>query len=215
MKNNINRIPKPRRSFYSIVVKRILDIILSGGALIILSPVFLIVSLLELKFHGKPIIYKQERPGLNGRIFRILKFRTMTNETDKDGKLLPGYERITKFGKFLRKYSIDELPELWCIFTGKMSIIGPRPLRVEYLPLYSERHKYRHCVRPGLACVRLTPGKTWTWNDQFENDIFYIENVSFRLDVAMIIAVARETLHPSEYRIDATRSPFNGYNLNE
>lgn len=208
-------IPKVKRSFYSVVLKRFFDIVLSGLAIVILSPLFLFVSILELIFHGRPIVFSQERPGLHGKIFHIYKFRSMTNETDSNGELLPGNQRLTKFGRFIRKYSIDELPELFCIFTGKMSIIGPRPLRVEYLPLYSKRHMMRHEVRPGFACVRLKPGNTWTWNDQFENDIYYIENVSLGLDIAMIFAVAREAIHPSKYRIEATRRPFDGSNLNE
>ena len=208
-------LPRTKRTLYTIVVKRLLDFILSGIAIVVLSPLFLVVALLELVFHGRPIVFSQERPGLHGEIFSIYKFRSMTNETDDSGELLPGNQRLTKFGKFIRKYSIDELPELLCIFTGKMSIIGPRPLRVEYLPLYSRRHMMRHEVRPGLACVRLKPGTTWTWRDQFENDIWYIENCSFLIDVKMIFAVAREAIHPSKYRIEATRKPFDGTNLDE
>ena len=208
-------LPEVKKTIYSLIIKRLLDLVLSGLAIIILSPVFLVVAILELIIHGRPIVFAQKRPGLHGKIFNIYKFRSMTNETAANGELLPGNERLTKFGKFIRKYSIDELPELICIFTGKMSIIGPRPLRVEYLPLYSSRHMMRHEVRPGFACVRLRPGKTWTWNEQFENDIFYVENVSFLLDVAMLFAVAREAVHPSKYRIEATRKPFNGTNLNE
>lgn len=212
---NENFLPTVKKTFYSIVVKRILDIVLSTIAIVILSPVFLIVSVLELVFHGRPVMFSQERPGLHGKIFRLYKFRSMTNETNDNGELLPGNLRITKFGRFIRKYSIDELPELFCIFSGKMSIIGPRPLRVEYLPLYNKRHMARHEMRPGFACVRIKPGKTWTWRDQFENDIWYIENCSFAVDVQMIFAVAREAIHPSAYRTEATRKPFNGSNLDE
>lgn len=208
-------LPKIKRTLYTIVVKRLLDIIISGIAIVVLSPLFLVVALLELVFHGRPIVFSQERPGLHGKIFNIYKFRSMTNETDDSGELLPGNQRLTKFGRFIRKYSIDELPELLCIFTGKMSIIGPRPLRVEYLPLYNRRHMMRHEVRPGFACVRLKPGTTWTWRDQFENDIWYIENCSFLIDVKMVFAVAREAIHPSKYRIEATRKPFDGTNLDE
>ena len=208
-------LPKVRRSIYTVFIKRLLDVLLSGIAIIILSPLFIVVAVLEMIFHGSPIVFSQERPGLHGKVFNIYKFRSMTNETDDNGELLPGNQRLTKFGRFIRKFSIDELPELFCILAGKMSIIGPRPLRVEYLPLYNKRHMMRHEVRPGLACVRLKPGNTWTWRDQFENDIWYIENCSFAVDVKMIFAVAREAIHPSKYRIEATRKPFNGTNLDE
>lgn len=208
-------LPKVRRSIYTVFIKRLLDILLSGIAIIVLSPLFLVVAVLEMIFHGNPIVFSQERPGLHGKVFNIYKFRSMTNETDANGELLPGNQRLTKFGRFIRKYSIDELPELFCILTGKMSIIGPRPLRVEYLSIYTKRHMMRHEARPGFACVRLKPGNTWTWRDQFENDIWYIENCSFAVDVKMIFAVAREAIHPSKYRIEATRKPFDGTNLDD
>lgn len=206
---------KVKQTVYTVFGKRILDIVFSSVAIVVLSPVFLIVAIFELIFHGRPIIFSQKRPGLHGKIFHIYKFRSMTNETDGKGKLLPGNQRLTVFGKFIRKYSIDELPELFCIFTGKMSIIGPRPLRVEYLPLYNERHMMRHELKPGFACVRLTSGNSWTWRDQFENDIWYVENCSLLVDIKMIFAVLREAIHPSKYRIDATRKPFDGINLDE
>ena len=208
-------LPKVKRTFYTVVVKRLLDIVLSGIAILILSPLLMSVSLLELFFHGFPILYAQERPGLHGKIFKIYKFRSMTNETDEKGDLLPSERRLTKFGKLIRKFSIDEIPELFCIFTGKMSIIGPRPLLVRYLPLYSPRHMMRHEVKPGLACVPLKPIKTWTWNDQFENDIWYIENSSFIVDLKMLFAVVREALQGNEYRVDDTRQEFSGSNLND
>ena len=206
-------LPKVRRTLYTVYIKRFLDVFLSGMAIIVLSPILIIVSLLELVFHGKPIFFAQERPGLHGKIFKIYKFRSMTNERDAEGKLLPGDMRLTKFGRFIRRFSIDELPELFCIFEGKMSIIGPRPLHVRYLPLYTRRHSYRHEVRPGLACVPIRPMKTWTWNDQFENDIWYIENCSFIVDLKMIFALGREAIRGSEYRVDDTRKEYNGNNL--
>ena len=205
--------PKVKRSFYTRYGKRILDVVLSALALVVLSPVFLIVSVLELVFQGWPVFYTQERPGLHGEPFHIYKFRSMTNETDENGELLPGYMRLTTFGKIIRKVSIDELPELFCIFLGKMSIVGPRPLRMGYLPLYSPRHMMRHEIRPGFACVRLQPGDTWTWRDQFENDLWYLEHCSLLVDIRMVFAVIREVLHPSKVRIDATRPPFDGTNL--
>ncbi len=209
-----NEMPKVKRTVYTMVVKRLLDIVLSGIALVILSPLFLIISILELIFHGSPIFYAQERPGLHGQLFKIYKFRSMTNETDENGDLLPSGQRLTAFGRLIRRFSLDELPQLFCIFTGKMSIIGPRPLLVKYLPYYTKRHMMRHEVRPGFACVSLKPMKTWTWNDQFENDIWYIENCSFLVDLKMIIAVAREAIVGADYRVDDTRAEFNGENLN-
>lgn len=210
-----DNVPKLKRSIYTVVIKRLLDILLSGIAIIFLSPVLIILCVLEMVFHGWPIVYVQERPGLNGKIFKIYKFRSMTNETDEKGVLLPGEKRVTKFGKFIRRFSLDELPELFCIFTGKMSVIGPRALMPEYLKFYTPRHMMRHAVRPGLACVPLKPIKTWTWNDQFENDIYYVENISFMLDLKMIFAVVREAIKGSEYRVSDTRPPFDGQNLNE
>jgi len=208
-----DEMPKAKKSVYTVVVKRVIDVFLSGLAILILSPVFLLLSVLELIYHGHPILYSQERPGLHGKLFKVYKFRSMTNEKDENGELLPSENRLTSFGRFIRRFSLDELPELFCIFTGKMSIIGPRPLLVRYLPLYTERHMHRHDLRPGFACVPLKPMKTWSWNDQFENDIWYIENCSFLIDIKMLFAVAREALVGSEYRVDDTRVEFNGNNL--
>ena len=184
-----DEIPKAKRTFYTVVVKRLLDIILSGLAIVVLSPLLLVLSVLELIYHGRPILFAQERPGLHGKIFKVYKFRSMTNARDENGDLLPEDQRATKFGRMIRRLSLDELPELFCILTGKMSIIGPRPLLVRYLPYYTERHQHRHDVRPGFACVPLKPMKTWSWNDQFENDIWYMENCSFIVDVKMVFVI--------------------------
>ncbi len=208
-----DEMPVVKKSFYTIVIKRLLDLLLSGTAILIFSPLLLLISALELKIHGRPILFAHERPGLHGKIFKLYKFRSMTNEKDQHGDLLPSEQRLTPFGRFLRRFSLDELPELFCILTGKMSIIGPRPLLVKYLPLYSKRHMMRHAVRPGFACVPLKPMKTWTWNDQFENDIWYVENCSFITDLRMLFAVAKEAVVGSEYRINDTREEFNGTNL--
>ena len=208
-------IPKVKRTLYTVIIKRVFDIILSGTAIIILSPLLLILSVLELIYHGRPIVFSQQRPGLHGKLFSIYKFRSMTNEKNDAGQLLPGEQRLTPFGRFIRRFSLDELPELFCIFIGKMSIIGPRPLSPAYLPRYSARHRMRHEVRPGLACVSLKPMKTWSWNDQFENDIWYIENCSFIIDVKMVFAVLREAIRGSEYRVNNTRNDFTGYNLED
>ena len=212
-----NSLPKVKKTFYSTVVKRLIDIILSGMAVIILSPLLLVVCVLELIFHGRPIIYNTKRPGKDAKIFNLYKFRSMTNERGADGYLLPEEKRLTKFGHFIRKTSIDELPGLFNILKGDMSIVGPRPLLVEYLQYYTPRHAMRHAVRPGLALERITgtDSKTWTWRDQFENDIWYIENISFIVDVKMVFAIFRAVLRGSEYRASDTRAPFDGTNLDE
>ena len=177
----------------------------------------LVICIFELIFHGSPVIYKTKRPGKDSKIFELYKFRSMTNAKDENGVLLSENKRITKFGLFLRRTSIDELPELLNIIRGDMSIIGPRPLLTEYLPLYSQRHAMRHSVRPGLACVRIMPSdsKTWTWREQFENDIYYIKHVSFVTDVRMIFAIIKEVIKGCDYRANDTRVPFDGTNLDE
>lgn len=212
---DLNKIPVVNNSFYAKYGKRFLDIILSGIAIVCLSWLYLIVAVLELIFHGRPILYKTKRPGKDGEIINLYKFRSMTNERGEDGLLLSEEKRLTKFGLFIRKTSIDELPELVNIFKGDMSIIGPRPLLVEYLPLYAPRHAARHAVRPGLACVRIMPSesKTWTWGEQFENDVWYIEHLTFWVDIKMIFAVAKEAIKGAEYRANDTRVPFTGDNL--
>jgi len=203
---------KPARNFYTRYGKRALDIVLSGGALVVLSPLLGAVTVFELKFHGKPVLYHTMRPGKNGNPFKLYKFRSMTNAAGHDGKLLPDKDRLTKFGKFIRRTSIDELPELFNILKGDMSIIGPRPLLMEYLRLYSPRHNMRHYVRPGLACAHIhkKQGDTWTWSDQFENDIWYVENLSFITDVKELIAIFREIFAADDFRTNSTRIPFMG-----
>jgi undecaprenyl phosphate N,N'-diacetylbacillosamine 1-phosphate transferase len=210
-------IPIVRNTVYSKYIKRILDVALSGIALICFGWLFLVIAILELIFHGRPILYKTRRPGKDGKIFYLYKFRSMTNKHGEDGLLLPESKRLTKFGRIIRKTSVDELPELFNILKGELSIIGPRPLLTEYLPLYSERHAYRHAVRPGLACVRIKPSesKSWTWGEQFENDIWYIEHISFMTDVKMVFAVVKEAIKGADYRADDTRVPFTGDNLYE
>lgn len=213
-------IPIPRKTIYSKYIKRLLDIILSGCAILILNPILLAICILELIYHGRPVFYVDQRPGLNGEIFGLYKFRSMTNECDENGKLLHPSKRITKFGRFLRRTSLDELAGLFNIFNGTMSIIGPRPLMKDYLPLYSERHQYRHSVRPGLACWKLggtdqLTSATWTWNAQFESDIYYVENISFWLDVKMVLKTVKVVFSKSEMRTNSDRVKFNGNNLLE
>lgn len=213
-------IPTPKNSIYSKYIKRLLDIILSGMAIIILSPVLLIIVILELIYHGRPVVFVHKRPGKDGKIFDMYKFRSMTNEKDENGVLLHASKRITPFGRILRRYSLDELAGLFNVFNGTMSIIGPRPLMVEYLPLYNQRHKYRHAVRPGLACWNLNSGDkltaaSLTWNAQFEGDIYYVENVSFWLDIKMVLKTVKYVFSKSEMRMNADRIRFDGKNLNE
>lgn len=169
---------------YRHCIKRFLDIVLSGMGLLILSPVFVVLAILVRVKLGSPIIFKQERPGYHTRIFTLKKFRTMTDARDANGELLPDKERLTKFGSFLRTTSLDELPELWNIFCGDMSLIGPRPLLVSYLPYYTEQEQKRHDVRPGLTGLAQASGRNYiSWDARLEKDIEYVDNLSFGMDV--------------------------------
>ena len=173
-----------KRTFYDKYIKRIIDFILSLFGIIVLSPVLLILSFLVRVKLGSPIIFKQERPGLNGKIFMMYKFRTMTDEKDENGELLDDEIRLTKFGKILRSTSLDELPEMFNILKGDMSIIGPRPLLVKYLPLYNERQAHRHDVKPGLTGYAQVNGRNAiSWEEKFELDIFYVNNSSLFMDI--------------------------------
>lgn len=172
---------------YKRFVKRCLDFVLSLIALIILSPVLLIVALLVRCKLGSPIIFKQQRPGLHEKIFCMYKFRTMTDAKDEQGNLLPDEVRLTRFGKALRSTSLDELPELFNILKGDMAIVGPRPLLVQYLPRYNERQHHRHDVRPGFTGLAQVNGRnSISWQEKFEWDVKYVEQVSFLLDVKII-----------------------------
>jgi len=165
-----------------------MDFILSLCAIIVLSPVLLVVALLVRVKLGSPVIFKQKRPGLNEKIFTLYKFRTMTDKRDENGELLPDGVRFTKFGKFLRSTSLDELPEFWNIVRGDMSVVGPRPLLVKYLPLYNEDQKQRHNVRPGLTGLAMSKGRNaLTWDDKFSYDTYYADNVSFLLDIKIVL----------------------------
>lgn len=169
---------------YAKYIKRILDFVLSLIALIVLSPVFLIIAILVRIKLGKPVIFRQQRPGKDEKIFTLYKFRTMTDKKDENGNLLPDSERLTKFGKVLRSTSLDELPELINIIRGDMSIVGPRPLLVEYLPLYNEEQKHRHDVRPGLTGLAQINGRnSLSWEEKFKDDIEYINNLTFANDL--------------------------------
>ncbi len=180
---------------YAKYIKRMLDFILSLIALIVLSPLMLIIGLLVRIKLGKPIIFKQKRPGKDEKTFTLYKFRTMTDEKDQNGNLLPDAERLTKFGKTLRSTSLDELPELWNILKGEMAIVGPRPLLVEYLPLYNEKQKHRHDVRPGLTGLAQISGRnTIDWEEKFEEDIEYIQNVNFVTDCKIVFKTVSKVL---------------------
>ena len=181
-----------KAGFYERFVKRFLDIFLSGMALIILSPTLLVTAILVRVKLGSPVIFCQERPGKDEKIFKLHKFRSMSDGRDENGDLLPDEERLTGFGKKLRSLSIDELPELWDIFRGKMSIVGPRPLLVKYLPLYSEEQHHRHDVRPGLTgCAQVHGRNLATWEEKFAYDVDYVDHVSFSLDVKIIFMTIR------------------------
>jgi lipopolysaccharide/colanic/teichoic acid biosynthesis glycosyltransferase len=178
---------------YRKFIKRPMDFILSLLAIIVLLPVLIIVALLVRVKLGSPVIFKQKRPGLNEKIFTLYKFRTMTDERDEDSELLPDSVRLTKFGKFLRSTSLDELPELFNILAGDMSIIGPRPLLVQYLPLYNEHQKRRHVVRPGLSGWAQVNGRNAiSWEDRFKLDVEYVDNVSFLLDWKIIFLTLKK-----------------------
>ena len=175
-----------KRGFYEKYIKRIFDIVLSGLALIILSPVIAIVALLVRVKLGSPVIFKQDRPGLNEKIFKMYKFRSMTDDRDENGELLPDEDRLPSFGKKLRSTSLDELPELVNIFKGDMSIVGPRPLSVVYLPYYTEEERIRHTVRPGLTGLAQINGRNAiSWEEKFRYDIEYVKNISLGLDISV------------------------------
>ena len=172
---------------YRLFIKRGLDIILSGMALLVLSPVFLVVAVLVRVKLGSSVIFHQERPGYREKIFTLCKFRTMTDEKDAQGELLPDSVRLTAFGSFLRKTSLDELPELWNIFRGDMSIIGPRPLLVGYLPYYTQRERLRHTVRPGLTGLAQVSGRNFiAWDHRLAKDVEYVEHLTFLMDLKIL-----------------------------
>lgn len=172
---------------YKHFIKRLLDIILSGMALVVLSPVLLVVAVLVRTKLGSPVIFHQERPGKDEKIFTLCKFRTMTDGKDENGNLLSDEVRLTKFGKLLRSTSLDELPELWNILKGDMSIVGPRPLLVRYLPYYTDEERKRHSVRPGLTGYAQINGRNaLNWEDRFAYDLEYVEKCSLALDIKIL-----------------------------
>lgn len=201
---------------YKKFFKRFLDICLSGIALIVLFPVFLLLSILIKIKLGSPVIFRQERPGKNGKIFKIYKFRTMTNEKDREGNLLSDEKRLTKFGKLLRTTSLDELPEIWNILKGDMSIIGPRPLLVRYLPLYNDFQMRRHEVRPGLSGLAQVAGRnSLSWEEKFEYDVEYVDNITFKGDLKIFFKTIKKVFKREgiSQQGNATMEFFKG-NLN-
>jgi len=198
---------------YRLFIKRLLDFILALIGIILLSPIYLIVAILVRVKLGSPVIFKQERPGKDEKIFKMYKFRSMTSEIDEEGNLLPDDVRLTSFGKKLRATSLDELPELFNILKGDMSIVGPRPLLVQYLPLYSEYQKHRHDVRPGLTGLAQVSGRNEiTWHRKFDLDVEYTENFSFVFDLKILLKTVISVLRKEgiSSNTSMTMEEFNG-----
>ena len=199
-----------KAGFYEKYIKRLLDIVLSGCALIVLSPLLLVTAILVRVKLGSPVIFCQERPGKDEKIFKLHKFRSMSDARDENGNLLPDKERLTGFGKKLRSLSIDELPELWDIFCGKMSIVGPRPLLVEYLPYYSEDERHRHDVRPGLTGLAQINGRnTLTWEQKFAYDLEYVQRISFCEDIKILFRTVGKVLNRSGVQVNTQSGEGN------
>lgn len=195
---------------YKKYIKRLLDIICAVSAITVFSWLYIIIAVLVRAKLGSPVIFKQERPGKDEKIFTLYKFRTMTDKRDAQGNLLPDSERLTKFGKFLRSTSLDELPEAFNILKGDMSVIGPRPLAVQYLPYYIGDEKKRHSVRPGLSGWAQVNGRNaTTWEDRFAHDIEYLENMSFLMDVKIVCMSVKIALCRSGIGIRGADSPMD------
>lgn len=196
--------------------KRVFDIALASCVLVVASPLLIVVSIwLHFANKGAGIFFTQDRPGKNGKVFKLVKFKSMTDERDADGKLLPDEKRITAVGKFVRSTSLDELPQLYNILRGDISIIGPRPLLPQYLPLYSPEQARRHEVRPGVTGWAQVNGRNAiSWKRKFELDVWYVDNISFLLDMKILFLTALKVLKRSGISQEgrATMEPFNGNN---
>lgn len=195
------------------MIKRILDITIASTALILLSPVYLIVAHKVKKNLGSPVLFRQVRPGFHGKPFEMIKFRTMKDALDADGNPLPDSERLTPFGKMLRATSLDEMPELWNVIKGDMSIVGPRPLLMEYLPLYNEQQAKRHNVRPGITGYAQVNGRNAiSWEKKFELDTWYVENQSLWLDFKIMLKTIKKVIAKDDISAEgeATMSKFTG-----
>ena len=196
-------------------IKRVLEFIIALIGLTLASPILLVVAILVKTKLGSPILFRQQRVGLNGEIFEMVKFRTMKDATDSEGNPLPDEERLTKFGQLLRKTSLDELPELWNVLKGDMSLVGPRPLLVEYLPLYSKEQMKRHDVRPGITGYAQVNGRNnISWAKKFELDVYYVENFSLWLDIKILFQTVAKVLGQADINQEgnATMEKFNGMN---
>lgn len=201
---------------YQHCFKRIIDFCIALVALLVIWPILLVIYIwLTIANKGAGAFFLQERPGLHGKIFKIVKFKTMTDERDDDGNLLPDSVRLTKVGKFVRSTSIDELPQLINVLKGDMALIGPRPLRVHYLPLYSTEQSRRHNVRPGITGWAQCHGRNGiSWSERFKLDVWYVDNCSFLTDIKIIISTIKTVLNRDGITQEgnATMEPFNGYN---
>ncbi|WP_413479651.1 sugar transferase [Vibrio hibernica] len=196
-------------------MKRLLDFIMALGALLVLLPVIIIVAVLIRFKLGSPILFTQERPGLNGRVFKMMKFRSMLDGKDKHGNLLPDNERMTSFGTFLRSTSLDELPGLFNVLIGDMSLVGPRPLLVQYLPLYNKEQARRHNVRPGITGWAQVNGRNAiSWEQKFKLDVWYVDNQSFLLDIKILLLTVKKVFVREGISADGhvTIEPFKGTN---
>lgn len=184
---------------YKKLIKRPLDVFLSGFAIVILSPMMLVIAILVRIKLGSPVIFKQERPGKNEKLFKLFKYRTMTDARDEKGELLPDEVRLTKFGRALRATSLDELPELINIFMGDMSIVGPRPLLVRYLPFYKDEERLRHSVRPGLTGLAQVNGRNYAgWDERLRFDVKYVKHITFAGDMEVILKTIGKVLKKSD-----------------
>lgn len=180
---------------YARVWKRVLDVILSATALLVLSPVLLVLTVVGAFVMGGNPFFTQIRPGKDEKLFRLVKFRSMSNKKDKDGNLLPDEKRLTKYGRFIRSTSLDELPELWNILKGDMSIVGPRPLLVKYLPLYNEEQRHRHDVRPGLTGLAQVNGRNAvSWEEKFRMDVAYVNDITLTIDIRILLKTVSAVL---------------------
>ena len=198
---------------YSKFFKRLLDIILSLLVIILISWLYIIVAILVKFKLGSPVIFKQPRPGMNEKVFNMYKFRSMTDERDENGNLLPDDVRLTAFGKKLRATSLDELPEFFNILKGDMSFVGPRPLLVKYLPLYNEEQRHRHDVRPGLTGWAQVNGRNLlSWEDKFEKDVYYVRNISFLFDLKIVLKTIAVVFRHNDINsaTNATMEAFTG-----
>lgn len=195
------------------MLKRLLDIIIASIALILLSPLYALVAYKVKKNLGSPVLFRQVRPGLHGKPFEMIKFRSMKDAVDAQGNLLPDSERLTPFGKMLRSSSLDEMPELWNVIKGDMSIVGPRPLLMEYLPLYNKEQAKRHLVRPGMTGYAQVNGRNAiSWEEKFKLDTWYVENQSVWLDFKIMLKTVKKVLAKDDINAenDATMPKFNG-----